>query len=187
MKLTCSKDIRPLSLPNLTMSSRIAFFTSWKHHTFIYLLTVYGEIRSLQFNSIPKYTNAYKLPEKRTKCKWSHAQDLHVYYLISAQFFIWALDASLLGPAGQIVRIGNNDGNQTGLEKINNNKSHNNNKQPFCCYASIWAVLSHLQTVSVYEGLWHSFTPDVNVLDLLWSDVFSLSQLKNVLLTVHEL
>lgn len=50
-----------------------------------------------------------------------------------------------------------------------------------------YCLSPHLQTVSMYEGLRHSFTPDVDVLDLLWSDVFSLSQLENVLLTVHEL
>lgn len=46
---------------------------------------------------------------------------------------------------------------------------------------------SHLQTVSVYERLHYSFTPDVNILNLLRGDVFSLSQLENVLLTVHNL
>lgn len=47
-------------------------------------------------------------------------------------------------------------------------------------------VISHLQTVSMYKSLSHSFTPDVDVLDLLRGNVLSLCQLKDVLLTVHN-
>lgn len=39
----------------------------------------------------------------------------------------------------------------------------------------------------MHKSLSHGFTPDVNVLDLLRSNVLSLCQLKDVLLTVHDL
>lgn len=48
-------------------------------------------------------------------------------------------------------------------------------------------MLSHLQTVSMYKSLSHGLTPDVDVLDLLRGNVLSLCQLKDVLLTVHNL
>lgn len=39
----------------------------------------------------------------------------------------------------------------------------------------------------MYENLQHCSTPDVDIFYLLWSNVFSLGQLENVLFTVNDL
>lgn len=182
MSLTCSKDLRPLSLPSFTRSSRMAFFTSWQDKWNIqhlhYDFTLYSSI---------VFTLFY-IMQIKNRSKWLYGSLINTLFLHNSSndpsnpLFL-AQPGRKSGSGTRMATRHAWRGRERGdrweyiITEGYNEKNHR-------CE---WVTSSHLQAVSMYEGLHYSFTPDVNILNLLWGDVFSLSQLKNVLLTVHNL